>query len=178
MSFRLALLLCLMPGLAPAQGIVIRPLDDPEPLILDTTPGPGQDGTLEAILEDVLQDRATAPLDDVVTETRERVSAAPGARLRGLDKVAGSITDFAPSVGETVRLGWLDITLGDCRYPTDNPAGDAYAWLTIRERAGELPVFEGWMVASSPALSALDHARYDVWVLGCSTPAATAAAGN
>jgi hypothetical protein len=32
------------------------------------------------------------------------------------------------------------------------------------------PVFSGWMVASSPALSALDHPRYDVWVLNCIYP--------
>ncbi len=173
---RFAAALCLIPAIAGAQGIVIRPLDDPEPLILDT--GPAPDGSLDAILEDVLRDRATEPLDDVVTEQQERVSAAPGARLRGLDKVAGTITDLAPSVGETVAFGWLNITLGDCRYPTGNPAGDAYAWLVIRERQDETPVFQGWMVASSPALSALDHARYDVWVLGCDVPTTAAAAGN
>jgi len=32
------------------------------------------------------------------------------------------------------------------------------------------PVFKGWMIASSPALNALDHPRYDVWVLRCITP--------
>ncbi|MGB0439332.1 MAG: DUF2155 domain-containing protein [Paracoccaceae bacterium] len=32
-----------------------------------------------------------------------------------------------------------------------------------------LPVFEGWIIASSPALNAMDHARYDVWVLRCNT---------
>jgi hypothetical protein len=30
-------------------------------------------------------------------------------------------------------------------------------------------VFSGWMIADSPALSALDHARYDVWILRCLT---------
>ncbi|MGB0800115.1 MAG: DUF2155 domain-containing protein, partial [Planktomarina sp.] len=27
----------------------------------------------------------------------------------------------------------------------------------------------GWMVASSPALNALEHPRYDIWVLRCKT---------
>jgi hypothetical protein len=31
------------------------------------------------------------------------------------------------------------------------------------------PVFSGWMIASSPALSAMDHPRYDVWILRCDT---------
>ena len=30
-------------------------------------------------------------------------------------------------------------------------------------------LFDGWMIASSPALNALDHPRYDVWVIGCDT---------
>jgi hypothetical protein len=28
-------------------------------------------------------------------------------------------------------------------------------------------VFTGWMFASSPALSALEHPVYDIWVVGC-----------
>ena len=27
--------------------------------------------------------------------------------------------------------------------------------------------FRGWMIASSPALMALDHARYDIWLIRC-----------
>jgi hypothetical protein len=29
------------------------------------------------------------------------------------------------------------------------------------------PVFQGWLIGSAPALHALDHPRYDVWVLRC-----------
>jgi len=29
--------------------------------------------------------------------------------------------------------------------------------------------FSGWMFAESPALSALDHPRYDLWVISCTT---------
>ena len=44
--------------------------------------------------------------------------------------------------------------------------------ISISDAGVSTPVFAGWMVASSPALSALDHARYDVWVLRCVTPEA------
>ncbi|MEZ5716636.1 MAG: DUF2155 domain-containing protein [Paracoccaceae bacterium] len=37
------------------------------------------------------------------------------------------------------------------------------------EEARDDPIFTGWMVASSPALNAMDHRRYDVWVLRCIT---------
>jgi hypothetical protein len=66
-----------------------------------------------------------------------------------------------------VQFGRLSITLAECRYPSNNPAGNAYAWLDIRQEGERL--FDGWMIASSPALNALDHPRYDVWVIGCDT---------
>jgi hypothetical protein len=33
-------------------------------------------------------------------------------------------------------------------------------------------IFAGWMFASSPALNALEHPVYDVWVIDCKTVAA------
>jgi hypothetical protein len=51
-----------------------------------------------------------------------------------------------------------------------NPASDSEAHLTIVEETTGLELFSGWMLASSPALSALDHPRYDVWVLSCVLP--------
>ena len=93
--------------------------------------------------------------------------AAPSAILRGLDKVAGATTDIDLGVGEDARYGTLTVALDECRVPADNPTGDAYAHLTIRADGAEAPVFDGWMIASSPALSALDHPRYDVWIIRC-----------
>ena len=66
-------------------------------------------------------------------------------------------------------MGLLEVVLRECRYPVGDPSGNAYAFLTIREAGVAQPVFEGWMVASSPALFPLDHPRYDVWVLRCTT---------
>ncbi len=100
---------------------------------------------------------------------RIEVSEGTGAVLRGLDKTTGEVQELRLAKGETVALKWLQITLGDCRYPRDNLAGDAFAWLVIRERNAEQPIFEGWMIASSPALNALDHPRFDVWVIRCTT---------
>lgn len=115
--------------------------------------------------------------EDVTTVEEDPVTTGTGARLKGLDKIAGTVEEMTLQTGETVGLGWLQITLGECRYPVDNPSGEAFAWLVIREKAGEAPVFEGWMIASSPGLNALDHARFDVWVLGCTATETTAEAG-
>lgn len=97
----------------------------------------------------------------------EEVASAPGAVLRGLDKVSGVTTDLDVARGETVTFGRLNVALSDCRYPIDNPSADAYAHLTITDTAHGAVAFDGWMVASSPALSALDDPRYDVWVIRC-----------
>lgn len=98
-----------------------------------------------------------------------RTTSAVGAILRGLDKVSGDVTDFDMRVGDTATLGNLSIELSDCRYPADNPAGDAFALIEVNAKGLENAAFSGWMVASSPALSALDHPRYDVWVIRCRT---------
>lgn len=105
---------------------------------------------------------------DVEAESLRALTGA-GARLKGLDKVSGEVSDVELSVGESTTIGRLEVRLAECRYPENNPTGEAYAWLEIRDMLRESDVFQGWMVASSPALNALDHARYDVWVIRCTT---------
>lgn len=108
-------------------------------------------------------------LNDITTETQDSVSPAPGAMIRALDKLSGQVVDLDIAKGETIRFGRVDITLGDCRYPSNNATSEAYAYLVIRNLGQEVAAFQGWMVASSPALNALDHPRYDVWALRCKT---------
>ena len=121
--------------------------------------------------EDVLTppvDGLSPAIPDVAAE-EFRALSADGAALRGLDRMSGTVVDLSVRAGETVDLGRIEISLGECRYPEDNPTGEAYAWLTIRDPRLETVLFDGWMIASSPALNALDHARYDVWVIRCTT---------
>ncbi len=92
------------------------------------------------------------------------------AVLQGLDKVTARISTIEAPVGDVVRFGTLEIIARVCdkRPPEETP--ESAAFLDIWEvRRGEPPtgVFRGWMFASSPALSALEHPVYDVWVLDC-----------
>ncbi|MCB1390715.1 MAG: DUF2155 domain-containing protein [Rhodobacteraceae bacterium] len=96
------------------------------------------------------------------------MSTGTRAVLRALDKVSGEVEDLEVAVGGTVVYGRLSIDLSACRFPQDNPASDAFTFLTITDTRDNERVFQGWMVASSPALNALDHPRYDVWALSCS----------
>ena len=97
-------------------------------------------------------------------------TASDGGILRWLDKTTGETADIELSRGQTAQSGRLTILMDECRYPVDNPASNAFAHLTITESGRDGAVFSGWMVAASPALSALEHPRYDVWVLRCLTP--------
>jgi len=106
-------------------------------------------------------------------------TASDGAELRFLDKLTSETGDVSLGSGQSAKFGRLVVRLDSCRYPTGNPASDAEAHLTITEETTGSELFNGWMLASSPALSALDHPRYDVWVLSCvlpETPAETAPA--
>lgn len=95
--------------------------------------------------------------------------AAPGAVIRWLDKMSGVTGDLELSRGQTGQAGRLTIVLDDCRYPAEGQPTEAFAHLVIHDQLRPDPVFSGWMMAEAPALSALDHHRYDVWVLQCLT---------
>jgi hypothetical protein len=98
---------------------------------------------------------------------QEAVNVGTGAVLRGLDKVGGDVVDLRLRNGESASLGRMTVRLGECRYPEGDPAADAFAFVAIEEDGRADPVFQGWMVGSSPALNAMEHPRYDVWVLRC-----------
>jgi len=87
-----------------------------------------------------------------------------------LDRVNGETNDFEMVSGSTISAGKLRVTLRECRYPRRAINRDAYAQFVITDARQEQPTFDGWMIASSPALSALEHPRYDVWVLKCLAP--------
>lgn len=99
----------------------------------------------------------------------QETGSASGGVLRVLDKITGIVTDLEIPAGQTRDVGFLSVALVECRYPASNPSGDAYMLLQVYFRDVSTPVFQGWMVASAPALNAMDHQRYDVWALRCST---------
>ncbi len=96
------------------------------------------------------------------------------AVLRGLDKVTARISTIEAPIGETVRFGTLRILAQTCRTRPPEEPPETTVFLEISDlKPGQAPVrlFSGWMFASSPALSALEHPVYDVWVIDCRTSA-------
>lgn len=109
----------------------------------------------------------------------------PVVKLQSLDKITARTETFEARVGSTVKFGPLYIKVQACREndPLERPESAAFlqVWEIVADRdsiaANALAdaaeegkpqwVFSGWMFASSPALSSMDHPVYDVWVLDC-----------
>ena len=98
--------------------------------------------------------------------------ASPIAQFSGLDKITGRITQFDVYIDETVQFGALQITPRACysRPATEAQRTSVFIEVDQVSMAGTIDrTFTGWMFADSPALNAIDHAVYDIWLLECKT---------
>lgn len=96
--------------------------------------------------------------------------ANPVARFTGLDKITGRVTQFDVYVDETVQFGALQITPRACysRPPSETQRTSVFVEVDQVSLKGTITrIFTGWMFADSPALNAVDHAVYDVWLVDC-----------
>ena len=107
-------------------------------------------------------------------EARAESLEGTGAVLQGLDKVTARVSRFEAPVGKTVSFNRLRIMVRACRkHPPEEPPESA-AFLEIEDVQpnGDVKrVYSGWMYASSPAVAAMEHPVYDVWVVDCRLPA-------
>ncbi len=92
------------------------------------------------------------------------------AILQGLDKITARISTVEAPLETPVRFGALEITVRACRKRPPEEPPETAAFLDVRDlRVADTPrpVFRGWMFSSSPALSAIEHPVYDVWIVDC-----------
>jgi hypothetical protein len=96
------------------------------------------------------------------------------AVLQGLDKVTARVSPVRAPLDQPTRFGTLEVVVRACREtpPTEPP--ESAAFLEIRElppasdvESAPVDLFSGWMFASSPAVSALEHPVYDIWLVDC-----------
>ncbi|MBJ7577915.1 DUF2155 domain-containing protein [Devosia sp. MC532] len=99
--------------------------------------------------------------------------ANPVATFAGLDKITGRITRFDVFIDETVLFGALEMTPRACyNRSSSDTVQRTSAFLEVDQRSldgSAERIFTGWMFADSPALNAVDHAVYDVWLIECKT---------
>ncbi len=90
--------------------------------------------------------------------------------LSALNKITAKLETINVKQNETVKFGTLEITMRNCRSnpPEETPESVAFLEVIDLGHQGEpMDVFSGWMFASSPAISSMEHAVYDVWVTDC-----------
>lgn len=113
---------------------------------------------------------SAAPLPNLMGEA---------VQLRALDKVTARTFDYTVPIGESLEFGSLTIHAKHCEKTPPTSLPETYAFLQIDDRrlmedgsedVDSARLFSGWMFASRPAISALDHRVYDVWVIGCTIP--------
>ena len=88
--------------------------------------------------------------------------------LRTMDKITGRVQKVDLNVGEQTKIGGLTVLVEKCLKKPPEETPENAAFLTIMdEDTPEKPVFHGWMFSSNPALSAMEHPVYDIWVVEC-----------
>jgi len=132
-------------------------------------------------------------LEEEITPTQKRTYQQKDTVIvRALDKITGRSTDFEMKLGEPKVYGSLRIDLETCYQtpPEEPPESAAFLRITsatskqvqtmaaprdlteeelLASEAEDADIrFSGWMFASSPGLSALEHPVYDIWVIACS----------
>lgn len=114
------------------------------------------------------------PAGEPMRRPRHRVAV-----LQALDKITAETIRFEVPVGRPVRWKGLVFTVRACETTApDEPMRDAMAYVEVRSqprlddrRTASRRVFQGWMFASSPGLSAMEHPVYDAWVIACQAAA-------
>ena len=107
-----------------------------------------------------------------LTPDEQDMESQPVAVLRALDKITARITEMEVAVGSEAVFGTLILKPVYCRTRAPIEPPETFAYLEIDDvnrQGGRDRVFEGWMLASSPALNPLEHPVYDVWVINCKT---------
>jgi hypothetical protein len=127
----------------------------------------------EAPREEAVVTQVAQPVEPATPARRQR---QPVAIVEAVDKITAKSMRFEVEVGgRPVRFeNALIITARACEVSApDELAPDAVGYLEIGlQPRGVLQgeqrqIFRGWMFASSPAVSGLQHPIYDAWIVGC-----------
>lgn len=92
------------------------------------------------------------------------------ARMQAMDKITGKVSEIDVPVNGETRFGSFSITVRECatRPPEETPENFAFVDIIDDYNINtKVNIFRGWMISSSPALNAVEHPIYDVWLLYC-----------
>lgn len=120
-------------------------------------------------LDDVIRRLMAEPVPGTAPQRApQQTEARAAATLRGLDTFSGNVATFTVPVDGTGSFARMAVRVLACHAVEGGV--DHYAFVEMTDtKTPDALAFRGWLIASSPALSALDHPRFDVWLESCNT---------
>ncbi|MDA0902185.1 MAG: DUF2155 domain-containing protein [Proteobacteria bacterium] len=92
------------------------------------------------------------------------------AVFRGLNKITAKSSEFEVGIEDEVSFGRLTIIPHQCWQAPPDQRPESKILLEINEigvNNVKKQIFYGWMFASSPSISGLEHPIYDITALNC-----------
>lgn len=92
------------------------------------------------------------------------------AQMQAMDKITGRVSIIEVPVGGAVSFGSFSIVVRSCKSRTEEEVPENFAFVDVTDKSfnqEEYNIFKGWMLSSSPAVNAVEHPIYDVWLLKC-----------
>lgn len=170
-------------GAPPEEAPPPSPTEEAPPVVVPT-PAPAVAPPIEAT-EVAPAAPPKAQVAEKPTETTVKRARYNVAVLQALDKITAQSVRFKAEVGKPVRYKNLVFTVRACeRAGADEAIDDSIGYVTVHSQPRPAPgkpapparrAFQGWMYASSPGLSPLEHPVYDAWLITCTTSAPAAA---
>ena len=91
-------------------------------------------------------------------------------QFQAMDKITGRVSIIDVPVGGAVNFGTFSVLLRSCKTRTEEEVPENFAFVDVSDKSfnqEEYNIFKGWMFSSSPAVNAIEHPIYDVWLLKC-----------
>ena len=92
------------------------------------------------------------------------------ARMQAMDKITGRVSEIDVPVNGEAKFGTFSVVVRRCvtRSPEETPENTAFVDVVDNYNTDDpVNIFKGWMFSSTPALNAVEHPIYDVWLIKC-----------
>ena len=92
------------------------------------------------------------------------------AKMQAMDKITGRVSVIEVPVNGEVKFGSFSIVVRACKKTPPEETPENYAFVDVADTGKDgkpYNIFKGWMMSSSPALNAVEHPIYDVWLVQC-----------
>lgn len=92
------------------------------------------------------------------------------AQMQAMDKITGRVSVIEVPVGGEVKFGSFSVVVRSCKTRSEDEIPENFAFVDVTDKSfdkEEFNIFKGWMFSSSPAINAIEHPIYDVWLLKC-----------